>query len=122
MTKHAVVAFSEAVQVGLNRQEARVGVSVLCPGTVNTRLFYGGRNRPPELRNPDDGTGEEDAADFRAAVRAQMEQASPPSETAEILFQAVKQGRFYVLNNEETAKLVQTRSEAIQNQDTLPLK
>ena len=122
VTKHAVVAFSESVLTGLTRQNAQVGISVLCPGTVNTNLFYGARNRPAELRNPDDGSGVEDAAEFREAVRAQMKQGPAPSETAEILFQAIKDGRFYILTDDETPRLVQARSEAIQSQGTLPLR
>ena len=52
ITKHAVRALSEALYVQLKQRGAPVGISVLCPGVVNTRLFDGERNRPAELRNP----------------------------------------------------------------------
>ena len=70
ITKHAVRALSETMDAQLKQRNANVGVSVLCPGVVNTRLFEGWRNRPAELRNEQPVASE--AADRSAArlVRA----------------------------------------------------
>ncbi len=46
-TKYAVVGISEALAQDL--AETQVGVSVLCPGWVDTRLGESERNRPTEL-------------------------------------------------------------------------
>lgn len=49
-SKYAVVAVSEVLRDEL--REANVGVSVLCPGGVRTRIFESARNRPEELGGP----------------------------------------------------------------------
>ena len=46
VTKHAVVSLSETLYHELAERGARVGVSVLCPGIVNTRIMESARNRP----------------------------------------------------------------------------
>ena len=51
-TKYAVVGMSEAMRADLADQG--VGVSVLCPGVVNTNIFDSGRNRPEELESDTD--------------------------------------------------------------------
>ena len=45
MSKYAVVSLSEALEHEL--EGTHVGVSVLCPGPVNTNIPRGARNRPP---------------------------------------------------------------------------
>ena len=49
VTKHAVVSLSETLYHELAERGARVGVSVLCPGFVNTRIMESARNRPGHL-------------------------------------------------------------------------
>jgi NAD(P)-dependent dehydrogenase (short-subunit alcohol dehydrogenase family) len=48
-TKYAVVGLSETLQKDLRRHE--IGVSVLCPMGVTTRIRQSARNRPAALRN-----------------------------------------------------------------------
>src|SRR5687768_13219941 len=49
VTKHAVVALSESLQHDLRERNSRVGVSVLCPAYVPTRITESERSRPKEL-------------------------------------------------------------------------
>jgi NAD(P)-dependent dehydrogenase (short-subunit alcohol dehydrogenase family) len=51
-TKHAVVGLSESLAVELAQRAPGVGVTVLCPGLVATRLADANRNRPSELSGP----------------------------------------------------------------------
>jgi NAD(P)-dependent dehydrogenase (short-subunit alcohol dehydrogenase family) len=51
VTKHGVVALSEALYNNLAQSNSRIGVSVLCPGLINTRIMYAFRNRPARLLN-----------------------------------------------------------------------
>ena len=55
-TRFGIVAFSEALRMDLADQN--IGVSVLCPGPVNTDIYQSGRNRPDRhgapFRRPDD--------------------------------------------------------------------
>ena len=44
-----VVALSEALQLDLDAEGADIGVSVLCPGFIATRITESERNRPAEL-------------------------------------------------------------------------
>lgn len=48
-TKHAVVGLSESLRAELAQRAPGVGVSVLCPGLVATRLGGANRNRPADL-------------------------------------------------------------------------
>jgi NAD(P)-dependent dehydrogenase (short-subunit alcohol dehydrogenase family) len=48
-SKHAVVAISESLRAELDVHAPDVGVTVLCPSYVPTKLADSARNRPPEL-------------------------------------------------------------------------
>ncbi len=50
-TKYAVVGLSETMRIDL--ADKRIGVSVLCPGVVNTNIVNSGRNRPGSLTGED---------------------------------------------------------------------
>jgi NAD(P)-dependent dehydrogenase (short-subunit alcohol dehydrogenase family) len=50
MSKYAVVSLSEALEHEL--EGTAVGVSVLCPGPVDTNIARGGRNRPDYMGGP----------------------------------------------------------------------
>jgi NAD(P)-dependent dehydrogenase (short-subunit alcohol dehydrogenase family) len=50
VTKHAAVALSEHLYHSLAERQAKIGVSVLCPGWVRTRILESARNRPAARR------------------------------------------------------------------------
>ena len=50
MTKYAAVSLSEALEHEL--EGTNVGVSVLCPGPINTNIARGARNRPDHMGGP----------------------------------------------------------------------
>jgi NAD(P)-dependent dehydrogenase (short-subunit alcohol dehydrogenase family) len=113
VTKHAVLAYSEAIYAQLKQQGAKIGISCLCPGTVNTRLFYGGRNRPEELRNPGEIESSEPGSQARVMLREVLARSIPPADVAEILLEAIRDQRFYVLTDHEWDERSRLRSEAI---------
>src|SRR5262249_6102490 len=49
VTKHAVVALSESMYKEFLVTGAPIGVSVVCPGLIDTNIMQSSRNRPPEL-------------------------------------------------------------------------
>jgi len=49
VTKFAVVALSETLALELAEEASKVGVTVLCPGTVRTNIARSTRNRPAHL-------------------------------------------------------------------------
>ncbi len=96
VSKHAVVSLSESIFAQLHAREAKVGVSVLCPGWVNTRIIEAGRNRPAELQN-------ETAAPVAGITGPGAEliaNGMPPPQVADIVFDAIREGRFYILTHD----------------------
>ena len=97
----------------LANEGIRVGVSVLCPAFVNTRIFEADRNRPESLMNPETPEGEEEA-EARRELGAQLMASSMPAEqVADEVFDAVVQDRFYILPHPEAKLLAQARLSAI---------
>lgn len=112
VTKQAVVGLSENANGFLRLQDAKIGVSVLCPGFVRTQIMDSGRNRPPELRNPDveESIG---PADFAVGdqMRQKVERGSPPAEIAGHVFRAIRERRFMILPHREFDPLIRERVE-----------
>jgi len=105
VTKHGVVALSEALYHELAQKGASIGVSVLCPGFVNTRLVGAERNRPIKLKN--DSTDEQRyLADPVNQVIAQgfatlVSNGISPQTVADCVFNAVREDKFYILVNDD---------------------
>jgi NAD(P)-dependent dehydrogenase (short-subunit alcohol dehydrogenase family) len=112
VTKHAVVALSESIYLALQQRNSLVKVSVLCPGLVRTNIVDVERTRPAEFHNePVAMTPERQAglAAFRAAIDASM----PPQQVAEIVFDAIKSERFYILTHPEWTEVIQLRTDKL---------
>jgi NAD(P)-dependent dehydrogenase (short-subunit alcohol dehydrogenase family) len=109
-TKHAVVALSESLYLTLQRKSALVKVSVLCPGLVCTDIANVERHRPAGLKNePVEMTPE-----MRAGLnffKAAMEAAMPPRQVADMVFDAVKKGQFYILTHPEWMEVIRMRTD-----------
>jgi NAD(P)-dependent dehydrogenase (short-subunit alcohol dehydrogenase family) len=108
--KHAVVSLSETLYCELAIIKAKIGVSVLCPGGVNTRMLDSERNRPAELRDerPRESTHPA-VVQADAMLRELVGAGLRPSQVAEMVFDAVREGRFYVLTHEDWKPLVRQR-------------
>jgi short-subunit dehydrogenase len=112
VSKHAVVALSESLYLTLQQRNSLVTVSVLCPGLVRTNIANAERNRPAELRNePVTLTPEMQAglAAFKAAIEASM----PPLQVADVVFDAIKKGQFYILPHPEWTEVIQLRTDKL---------
>ena len=112
-TKHAVVALSENLYLALEQRKALVKVSVLCPGLVRTDIANTERHRPAQLRNetPLEMTPQMQAglAAFKAALEASM----PPAQVADRVFDAIRNGQFYILTHPEWIEVVQLRTDKL---------
>jgi len=95
-TKFAVVGLSEALRDELRSSGSHVGVSVVCPGFVRTRIGQSERNMPASLR--DTHTPIDDPL-----VMA-VESGIPAAEVADVVFDAVAADRLYVLTHPEMAR------------------
>jgi NADP-dependent 3-hydroxy acid dehydrogenase YdfG len=111
VTKHGVVTLSETLHHELVDRGAKIKVSVLCPGVVNTRIMEAGRNRPGHLPTSEPLRPAEGARlEFlRQAVQAGM----PPVQVADAVFKALRQDQFYILTHPEDKEAVRTRMEDI---------
>jgi NAD(P)-dependent dehydrogenase (short-subunit alcohol dehydrogenase family) len=99
-TKFAVVGYSESLYLELRARGSGVGVSVLCPGFVRTRIAESARNLPDELR-PEripDGFGELESV-AAAVVAAGIE----PSVVAEHVAGAITSGEFWIFPHRHVA-------------------
>ena len=105
-TKHAVVGLSETLYHEL--AGTGVGVSVVCPGFVKTKIFHSERNRPEDLG------GEMDYTDERRAMQAVVDDAgTEPSLVADRAVEAIGSGELFVLPHPELVPVVRQRIESI---------
>jgi short-subunit dehydrogenase len=105
VSKHAVLALSEALYEDLRRAGSRLSASVLCPGMVKTRIHDAERNRPAGFAN-----GEQPAPDaFEAAVDRGIE----PSDVAQLVYESVRDDRFYILPHPDYDPVVLARVEHV---------
>ena len=102
-SKHAVLAFSDVL-----RRETPdfVGVSVLCPGLVSTRLWEADRNRPVEFGDPDD----ELTHDMGKRL---FEQGMPPDELAARAVAGVQRDDFLIVTHAHSRKFAADRCEEV---------
>ena len=120
VTKHAALAYSETVYTHLKQQQARIGITCLCPGIVDTKIFYAGRNRPAELRD-EEPEHERDMA-RRSALRDRIARGATPSSVAEQVMTAIREGQFYLLTDQEWDERARLRAEAILNRSVPPIE
>lgn len=108
VSKHAVIALSENLQLSLEAQQARIKVSVLCPGWVKTGILDSNRNRPADLQNPAVAPTPEQIAAWSAA-KEQLEAGMSPETVADDVFNAIRQKRFYIYTHPEYTPAIESR-------------
>jgi NAD(P)-dependent dehydrogenase (short-subunit alcohol dehydrogenase family) len=114
VTKHAVVALTENLYYSLAERHAKLRVSVLCPGWVNTRIMDSDRNRPPELQNePISGPISPNLEAIVQEMRHAAQTGMPPQQVADFVFNAIRTEQFYILTHSEFTQVVQERIENI---------
>ena len=99
VSKHAVTRLSEGLYHDLRAAEAPVGVSVLCPGMIATRIVTADRNRPAHLRNPGVEVPPEMVERRKVMQERFLETGMPPAEVAGMVVDAIRSDRFYVLTH-----------------------
>lgn len=114
LSKHAVVSLSEQLQHDLRLRGAPIGVSVLCPGFVSTRIMDAERNRPDDLRNPAAPASPRPEPDpIEAAFRKLVQGGLPPARVARQVFEAIEAQRFLVHTHAEIVPAYQARLAAL---------
>ena len=95
VTKHGVVALSESMYKELHVTGAPIGVSVVCPGLIDTNIMRSSRNRPAELS--EEGKAGPMAQVFGQALSDRLAGGYPPSEVAEQVIAGIRDERFYIV-------------------------
>jgi NADP-dependent 3-hydroxy acid dehydrogenase YdfG len=106
-TKHAVAALSETLYRELEIAQSAVGISVLCPGAIDTNILESVRHWPARLGAPPAP---------RARTSPAIAELMAPSEVADITFDAIAESRFWILTHPELyAPAARARTEGVIN-------
>lgn len=107
VSKHGVLSLTETLYNDLRARNAKISASVLCPGIVRTNIDKAERNRPRELA--------EAAAEPTAPrpTSGMIQRGMDPANVAEIVFESVRDDRFYILPHPTWDGMVRERVEKI---------
>jgi NAD(P)-dependent dehydrogenase (short-subunit alcohol dehydrogenase family) len=99
-SKAAVVSYSELLRAELSPEG--IGVSVLCPSTVRTRIWDADRNRPAAL-----GSGRSVPMPERIA------DALDPMAVGPLVVRAIREDRAYILTSDDARPRIEARNAAV---------
>jgi NAD(P)-dependent dehydrogenase (short-subunit alcohol dehydrogenase family) len=105
--KHAVVALAEVLRREL--KGSGVGLSVLCPGVVRTRIYESERNRPADLAGPTH-TDRLLAERYREAVEASTVTAGMVAAAA---IAAIRRDQFMVFSDPDAPAMIESRADEL---------
>ncbi|MEK6211329.1 MAG: SDR family oxidoreductase [Pseudomonadota bacterium] len=112
VSKHSVVTLTECLHHDLVEFGAKVRASVLCPAYVPTGISDSERNRPASLhegkkKSPEDLKREEQLRHAVQSGRISAEQ------IAEIVLEAIRTEKFYILPHQKIKPAIETRMQDI---------
>lgn len=99
-SKFAVVGVSEALYHELAIARGDLGVSVLCPGFVSTRIFESQRNMPEDLLDYNDS---ESVRAVNAVAEKVVKAGIDPAQVANAVANAITREQFWILTHEKVA-------------------
>ena len=99
-TKFAVVGLSEALADDLAAHD--IGVSVLCPGAVDTDIYQGGRNRPDRFGGPF-------ARPADHPLVGALKDGMSPAEIGRWVVRAIRDNQLFIVPHPETRAVVEGR-------------
>jgi NAD(P)-dependent dehydrogenase (short-subunit alcohol dehydrogenase family) len=111
-TKFAVVAMSEGLAMQL--QPHGIGVSVLCPEFVRTRIGDSGRNRPGRYGESPQLDPASPAAQVVAEIARRLEAGIEPGQVAARVVEAIRNEQLYIFTHPNMRQAVDGRFAAIQ--------
>ncbi|AWK89476.1 SDR family NAD(P)-dependent oxidoreductase [Azospirillum thermophilum] len=107
-SKFAVVTVSEGLHHDLTLRGAPIGVSVLCPSWVKTRIADSSRHRA-EADRVDPATLSGVSQKAGLAILKAVEAGITPEQVADSVFEAVAEERFYILTHPQSRAAVEIR-------------
>lgn len=111
VSKHAVVALSETLYQDLALVSDQVSASVLCPFFVPTGISQSHRNRPADMAGarPTKSQLIAQAMSDKAVTGGKV----TAEDVAKLVFDALRERRFYIYSHPKALKSVQTRLEDV---------
>jgi NAD(P)-dependent dehydrogenase (short-subunit alcohol dehydrogenase family) len=108
MSKYAALSLSEALEHEL--EGTNVGVSVLCPGPINTNIARGARNRPDHMGGP-----QIRAADEAVLAERLASTGLDPRNVGERVVDAIRTKAFYAIVGAVPADVIRSRHRRIED-------
>ena len=111
VSKHAVVSLTETLYQDLSLVTDQISASVLCPYFVPTGISHSERNRPADL-----AAAQPTASQLIGQAMSEKAVSSGKVSAADVaqkVFDAVREGRFYIYSHPQALGNVQQRMEAI---------
>ncbi len=112
-SKFAVVGLSESLRLEL--EPYQIGVSVLCPGPVNTQILSNTRATQPDVPSAEEAKVSQAAL---TQVNAFLAAGTDPNQVGEMVLAAVKADQLYIHTDRLVAELIESRTKALL--DALP--
>ncbi|MDM5178913.1 SDR family oxidoreductase [Massilia sp. DJPM01] len=112
VSKHAVVSLSETLYHDLQLVEAPIGASVLCPYFVPTGISQSHRNRPEDVKMTGGPTASQKAAQAMTVKAVESGKVSA-GDVAQMTFDAIRDGQFYIYSHPGALGNVGERMEEI---------
>lgn len=100
MTKYAVVAMSEALEMEMAQHG--IGVSVLCPAAVDTGIYRSARSRPQRMGGPFEQRIDE-------GMEEMLKEGLRPEQVGLRVVQAIKDNEFYVFTHSSPREWLERR-------------
>lgn len=97
VSKHGAVTITETLQLELEREKSTIGVTLLCPGFVNTNIIDSDRNRPTELGET---VRDDRGSRWLEMSRRALANGKAPEEVANMVHDAVLAKQFYLFTDE----------------------
>ena len=112
VTKYGVVAFSEGLRVALAPRG--IGVSVLCPGFIRTRIMNSRRNVPQRFAGSiEEPPPEGPVTEFVKMVEDRVSKGTDPFYVGELVREGIEQDWPYIFTDNEFELLIDDRFAAI---------
>jgi NAD(P)-dependent dehydrogenase (short-subunit alcohol dehydrogenase family) len=106
-TKFAAVGISEVLAAELDGSP--IGVSVLCPSWVKTRMLDNGRNRPAQFGGPITLDADKGNAERHKRYAQALADGLEPADVAQMVCEAIEARRLYVFTHAERRGDVERR-------------
>lgn len=113
VAKHGVVALSESLFYAFKQKNNKMGVSVLCPHFIQSKVYDSERNRRSDLKDEIPKAQDPEQLASEEEVKKGVDAGMPAAQAAQIVFQAIRENKFYILTHPEIREVIKIRMEDI---------